>query len=109
VASPEEGWEGWPESWIQRHKLTAHLVADLPLLVTILDLKVDLQEIADGKVRGTLAIGDRAAFEQQPATGAMGPCELIEEAGLAYAGLPDHRHDLAVAGPSLFEGLVQGL
>jgi hypothetical protein len=29
--------------------------ADLPLRVTIFDLKVDLQEIADGKVRGALA------------------------------------------------------
>ena len=34
--------------------------------------------------------------------------ELVEEAGLAHPGFPDDRHHLAVPGPGLLQGLVQG-
>ena len=39
----------------------------------------------------------------------VGVDELVDQAGLAHPGLPDARHDLAVAGASALQGLAQGL
>ena len=61
------------------------------------------------QIGGRLAVGDRAAFQHEPALGAMGADELVDQAGLAHPGLPHHRHDLAVARAGALQGLVQGL
>jgi hypothetical protein len=39
----------------------------------------------------------------------MGAGELVDQASLARPGLPNDRHDLAVAGASALQGLAQGL
>src|SRR5262249_10924196 len=80
-----------PEGCIQRDKLTGDLLTDFPYLVAVLNLKVGLKQVNDEEIRGSLAVGDRAAFKHKPATGAMGLGEFVEEAGRAYSARPPHR------------------
>ena len=109
VQEREEGRQGRPEGRIQGEELAGELLADLAPVVAVVDLEVGLEEVAHGEVGSGLAVGDRAAFEQEPAVGVMGADELVDQAGLAHPGLPDHRHDLAVAGAGMLQGLAQGL
>ena len=81
----------------------------LPSVVAVVNLEVGLEQVAHGEVGGGLAVGDRAAFELEPAAGVMRPDELVEQAGLAHPGLANDRHDLAVAGAGALQGLAQGL
>ena len=74
-----------------------------------IDLKVLLEKVTDREVGGGLAIGDRAAFTDEPAMGVMGADELVEQAGLAHPRLPDHGDYLAVAVAGVLHGLAQGL
>ena len=104
----QEGRQGRPEGRIQREQPPGELLAHAPPVVAVLELKVGLEQVDDRQIRGGLAIGGRAAFQQEPALGARRMGELVEEAGLAHPGFPDDRHHLAVPRPGLLQGLVQG-
>ena len=58
------------EALIQRRSLPGHLGADASAVVARVQLEVALEQVEDGEVRGLLTVGDRAAFEDQPAVGA---------------------------------------
>ena len=79
----------------------------LPPLVAVVNLEVGLEQVAHGEVGGGLAVGDRAAFEHEPVVGVMGAGELVDQAGLAHPGLPNDRHDLAMAGAGALQGLAK--
>ena len=104
----QEGRQGRPEGRIQREQPPGELLAHAPPVVAVLELKVGLEQVDDRQIRGSLAIGGRVAFQQEPALSARRMGELVEEAGLAHPGFADDCHHLAVPGPGLFQGLVQG-
>ena len=78
-------------------------------VVAVVDLEVGLEQVTHREVGGGLAVGDRTTFEHEPVVGVMRPDKLVGQAGLAYPGLPNHRHHLAVAGASTLQCLTQGL
>jgi hypothetical protein len=67
VEECEEHRQHQPERRIQPDKLTSDLLADFSHLVALLDLKVRLEEVNDGKIQGGFAEGDCAAFQYKPA------------------------------------------
>ena len=103
----EQRRQGGLQGTVEGQHLAGHLLADRPRLVPPLDVEVRLEEIDDGEIGRGLAVGDGAGLQNQPAVGAMGVGELPVEAGLADAGLADHRDDLAVPGLRPLEGLAE--
>ena len=97
VQERQEGWEGWPKGCVQCQGASDEPLTDTPLVIALLDLEVAPEQVADGEVGRGLAVGDRAAFELEPALGVMGPCKLVEEARFAHTRLTNDRHDLPVA------------
>ena len=89
---------------VQGEELPGHLGPDGAGVVTLLDMAIALEEVDDGEIRRRLAVRHRGAFEQQPALGAVGVAELIEQPRLAHAGLADHGHHLAVPSLRLLPG-----
>ena len=84
----QEGRQGRPEGRVQREQPPGELLAHAPPVVAVLDLKVGFEQVDDRQIRGGLAIGGRAAFQQEPALRARRMGELVEEAGLAQSGSP---------------------
>ena len=105
----QEGRHGRPQGRVQREQPPGELLAYVPPVVAVLDLEIGLEQVDDGQIRGGLTIGGRAALQQEPALGARGMDELVDEAGLPHSGFPNDRHHLAVPGPGLLHGLVHGL
>ena len=60
-----------------------------------------------GKKRRRFAIGDRTAFDDQPALGAMRAGELPVQSRLADAGLADDGDHLAVPGSGALQRLSE--
>ena len=108
VQERQEGREGWPKGCVQCQELPDEPLTDTPLVIALLDLEVAPEQVADGEVGRGLAVGDRAAFELEPALGVMGPCKLVEEARFALQGSP-MTADLPVAALGPIQGLAQGL
>jgi hypothetical protein len=76
------------------------------LLIARIQLEVDLKQVDDREVRGRLAVGNRAAFEDEPAVGALHLRQLIAQTGFADAGLPDEADDLPTTVGSLREDVA---
>jgi hypothetical protein len=102
----QEGWHSRPEGWVQREQPRGELLAHPPPVVTILKLKVGLEQVDNRPIGDGLAIGGRAAFQPEPALGARRMGELVEEAGLPNRGFPDNCHHLAMPRPGPLQGLV---
>ena len=64
---------------IQREELPGHLLANFAVIVAVLNFKVGFEEIDDRQIGCGFAIGDRAAFEDQPSLGSMRMDELEEQ------------------------------
>ena len=103
VQERQHGRQGWHESLIQQAELAHDLVVDRLLLVARVQPEVGLEQVDDGEVRGIFPVGDRAAFEDQPAVGALRLGHLITQAGFADTRLPDEADDL----PTTLCGLFQ--
>ena len=88
VQERQEGWQRRRQGLIQCLQVGVHLLADASRIITTFDLEIGLQQLDHGQERGGLTVGDRAAFEPEPAF-AKGLGELPEQAGLAHAGLTD--------------------
>jgi len=71
IQEGQEGRQGGLEGPIQGEEFAGDLLADLPHIVAALDLAVGLEEVDHGQVGGGLAIGHRAALQDQPALGPM--------------------------------------
>ena len=65
--------------------------------------QVEYREVGCG-----LAVGHGGALEHPPALRVVRVDTLIDEAGLPYPGLANHRDHLPMSGPSLLQGLHQG-
>src|SRR5262249_11433764 len=104
----QEGWQSWPEGRIQRQPPPGELLAYPPPVVAVLDLKVGLEQVDDRQIRRGLAIGGRAAFQEEPALGARRMGELVEETRLAHPRFSDDRHHLAVPGLGPLQSRVHG-
>ena len=79
-------------SWraaIERQHLPGHLGADGARVVVLLHMAVALEQVDDREVGRRLAIRHRGAFEHQPPWRVVGMDELIDQARLPHAGLPD--------------------
>ena len=87
VQQRQQGRQEWLQCSVQRQELAGHAFADLPLVVTLLDPAIRLQQLDDRQVRRGLPVGDRAAFEHQPAMGTVRPRELPDEPRFPHAGL----------------------
>jgi hypothetical protein len=109
VQEGEEGRQGRPESRIQGDELAGELLADPPAVIAVVDLEVGPEQVTHGEVGGGLAVGDRAAFEDEPVAGVRGADELVDQTGLAYPGLPNHRHHLAVVGAGTLQGCTASI
>ena len=59
------------ERAVQHQELAGHSFADLALVVAVMDPEIRLQQLDDRQVRRGLPVGNRAAFEYQPAVGAV--------------------------------------
>jgi hypothetical protein len=104
----QQRWQGGPKGRIEREQPRSEFLAYPPYVVTVVELKVGLEQVGDRQIRSGLAVGGRAALQHEPPLGARGLGELMEEAGLAHPSVPDHRHHLPLPGASLAQGLVQG-
>ena len=107
VQERQHGRQGRHESLIQQAELAHDLVADRLLLVARVQPEVGLEQVDDGEVWGILAVGDRAAFEDQPAVGALRLGHLIAQAGFADTRLPDEADDLPTTLCDLRQEVVQ--
>ena len=96
------------EGLVQRQHLPGDLGPDGPRVVVLLHVAVALEQVNHREVRRGLAIGHRGAFEHEPPWRIVRVDELIDQARLPHPGLPDHRHDLAMAGSSPLQGLAAG-
>jgi len=72
-------WQHWLRSAVEREQLARHLLPYSPRVVLGIDLEVAVEKLDDGKIRGSLAVGDRGAFENQPALQVERMGELLEE------------------------------
>src|SRR5262249_4296922 len=106
VQEGEEGWQRRSKGCIQGNQLAGDLLTDLPRLVTLLNLKVELEEVTERKVGGGFPPGDRSALKYEPASGGRGPNKSIEGAGLPPPGPPHARHDLPVTHASPLQRLA---
>jgi hypothetical protein len=79
---------------IETQATADHLVPNLPLIVTGLDLEVALEEVDHRQVARRLAVRDRGGFQDEPALQAMGARELVDDARLAHPRLADDRRHL---------------
>ena len=96
VDQRQERRQGRPERLVQREELAGDTLAYLAEIVAVLDLEVALEQVDRRQIAGGLAVGDRGALEDQPSRQAVRLDELVDQPGLADAGLADDRHDLAV-------------
>ena len=107
VQQRQQGRDGVPQALVERQHVPGDLGADRARVVAVRDLEVRLEEIDDRQVRGRLPVRHGEALEDEPSLGAMGMDELVEEAGLPHAGLPDDGHDLAVPAAGSLEGPLE--
>src|SRR5262245_25494997 len=78
----EEGKQGGQdrlEAAIEAEDLASHLLANLAVGFTIVELEVRLEETDDGQVAGRPAVGHRACFQNEPAVGAVRTSKLVDE------------------------------
>jgi len=108
VQERQHGWEDRPETLLQRAECAQDFGADRLRLIAHIQLEVGLEQVEDGEVRGIFPVGDRAAFEDQPVVAVLRLHQLIAQAGLANARLPDEADDLPTALGDLHEEVVQG-
>ena len=78
-----------------------------PRVVARLDVEVSLEQIDDSQIGSALAVGGRAAFEEQPAFRAAGMGELPAQARLPHPGLAHHGHHLPAADLGQIERLLE--
>src|SRR6266498_1243506 len=76
VQQGEEGMQRVGEGLVQSEELAGDFLADLPRVVPVPDLEVDLEEIDNRKIDAGPAVGDGAGFEDQPVVNAMGMCNF---------------------------------
>src|SRR4029453_9259867 len=107
IQKPEKCWKRGLERAIQRQQLARDLLANLPRLVSRLDLKIDPEQLDDRQKRCRFALGNRTAFDDQPALRAIGVGELPVQTGLANARLSNDSDDLAVPVAGALEGLSE--
>jgi hypothetical protein len=92
---------------VEGQQLARDLLAPAAGVVLGVDLEVALEQIKDGQVGGSLAIGHRMAGQQQPAVGVVRPGELVQQARLAHARIPHAGHHLPLPRPGAGQGLAQ--
>jgi hypothetical protein len=71
IEQVKEGREGGLERPIQGEELPHNLFAQVPRVVTVLDLEVGLEEIDQGQIGRGLPVRHRARSHSEPAVGAM--------------------------------------
>ena len=71
VEQCEERGEARLQGAIERQDSGRHLVANLPRVVAVLDVEIGLEQVDHGQIRRRLAVRDRAAVPDEPATIAM--------------------------------------
>src|SRR5262249_28408318 len=85
--------------------IPCHHLAEKKCMVA--KLEVDLEQVEDREVRGRFAVGNWAAFEDQPAVGALCLSQLIAQTGFTDAWLPDEADDLPTPLFNVCEDLTQ--
>src|SRR5262249_59623451 len=66
------------------------------------------KQVEDGEIGCGFAIRHGGPLQHPPALEVVHMYKFIDETGFPYAGFPDHRHHLAMAGPGTFQGLDEG-
>ena len=77
------------------------------MVVPVLDREVRLEEVDHREIRSGLAVGHRAALQDQPPVDLTRVSHLPDEARFADSGLTDESHDLAPTGGGSFERVAQ--
>src|SRR5262245_14209941 len=90
---------------VQRQERVGDLRVPLMRVITGLDVKIHLEDVDDGEIGSSRAVGEPATDEHAPAVSMERLENLPDESGLAGAGLPNHPDDLPAASPRLSEGL----
>ena len=78
------------------------------VVVVVVDMTVALEQVEHGEVGRRLAVGHGGTLEYRPPLRVVGVDELVDQARLPHAGLPDHGDDLAMPRPGLLQRLLQG-
>jgi hypothetical protein len=103
----QHGGEHGLELAVEGEDLGVNLLAHHPRVVARLDVEVSLEQVDDGQIGRALAVGGRAALEEQPALRAAGMSELPAQARFAHTGLAHHGHHLPVPGLRQVERLLE--
>jgi hypothetical protein len=88
---------------IQVQDLTADLLPDRMLVVTGLDLEIDLEQLDDRQIERSFSVGDGGALEDEPVLGKLRVGRLPDQAGLPHARIADQRDDLPMPRCGLLE------
>ena len=108
VEQRQERRERVVEGGVERAHLFRHLGLDGPRVLTLLQVVIAPQQVADREVGGGLAVGHRRAVEHQPALRVGVLDKLVHQARLPYPCLTHHRHHLAVSCPGLGQSRAEG-
>ena len=92
---------------VQRHELPRQLLAHRARAVAVLDGEIALEEIDHRQIGRRLTVRDRAGLEDEPAVDAGRVGDFPDQARLAHAGFPDHRHHLPMAAAGAAQRLAE--
>ncbi len=67
------------------------------MIVTVEDLKIRLEQLGHGQMRGCLPVGDGSAFDNEPGFARAGADEFVDQARFPYARFADDSDDLTYA------------
>ena len=77
------------------------------MVVRVLNREIGLEQVDDGLVGRSLAVGDRPALDDEPVLRPGGVDELLVEARLAHTRLGDRREYLAATLARLIESALK--
>ena len=92
---------------VQRQELPRQLLAHRARAVAVFDGEVALEEIDHRQIGRRLTVRDRAGLEDEPAVDAVRVGDLPDQARLAHAGFPHHRHHLPMAAAGAAQRLAE--
>ena len=109
VQQRQESGDRGAEVPVERQDLVRHLRRHLRRRVAVVQFEVRSEELDDRRPTGALLVRERARLQDAPLLRELRGDELVNEAGLAHAGLGRDRRELAAPLRSLAEDPLEPL